>query len=205
MYCWIVLLRIILCQSKADGPALNREEKAPYVVFTEEHEKLKVHGEKWNIKHTHNCSITICYHRFCCSNHSTRWQQRKKWTPHFLSWKHCVFIIFAISNADSLFTSSTSLLVFFSILTSRYAQEDFLHTLPRSLIQGVVTLIISTVFMMFNKEFGQEKSWVFIPIMTMALLPIISFVLLQFPSLLISFPQHMGWHLWKLNKSNLLF
>ncbi|KAK6789739.1 hypothetical protein RDI58_013539 [Solanum bulbocastanum] len=74
------------------------------------------------------------------------------------------FIIFAIPNADSLVTSSTSLLVFLSVLTSRNAEEEILHTLPRSLIQGLITLILSITFMMVSFSsivylmLGQKKA-----------------------------------------------
>ncbi|KAL2494116.1 ankyrin repeat-containing protein NPR4-like [Forsythia ovata] len=46
-------------------------------------------------------------------------------TPIFLNDKS--FIIFSISDALALFSSVTSILMFLSILTSRYAEEDFLQ------------------------------------------------------------------------------
>nr|GMC73580.1 ankyrin repeat-containing protein NPR4-like isoform X3 [Ipomoea batatas] len=68
------------------------------------------------------------------------------------------FIIFYISNGASLFTSVTSLLLFLSILTSRYTEEDFLYILPTKLIIGLFTLIMfvmatfsSTVYLVFGK------------------------------------------------------
>lgn len=62
--------------------------------------------------------------------------------------KSGAFVIFAVSDAVSLFTSSTSLLMFLSILTSRYAEEDFLHALPKRLRVRFFTLFLSILFMM---------------------------------------------------------
>nr|XP_019069533.1 ankyrin repeat-containing protein NPR4-like isoform X1 [Solanum lycopersicum] len=169
---------------------LNLEKKAPYVVFTEEHEKLKVDGEKWMKDTSSSCTIgasLIATIAFAAAITVPGGNDQNSGFPTFSG--SIAFIIFSISNAASLFTSSTSLLVFLSVLTSRYAEEDFLHTLPRSLIMGLLTLFLSitstiisfsaTVYLMF----GQKKAWVLIPVATMACLPITSFVLLQFPLL----------------------
>ncbi|KAH0669691.1 hypothetical protein KY285_023855 [Solanum tuberosum] len=169
---------------------LNREEKAPYMVFTEEHEKLKADGEKWMKDTSSSCTIAaalIATIAFAAAITVPGGNKQQSGLPIFSG--NIAFIIFAISNAASLFTSSTALLVFLSVLTFRYAEEDFLHTLPRSLIQGLVALIFSIAFMMISFSstvylmFGQQKAWVLIPIATMACLPITSFVLLQFPLL----------------------
>ncbi|KAL0426794.1 UNVERIFIED_CONTAM: hypothetical protein Slati_2854200 [Sesamum latifolium] len=99
------------------------------------------------------------------------------------------FIVFAISDAVSLFTSATSLLMFLAILTSRYAEEDFLYVLPKRLIIGLGTLFLSITFMMaaFSATLylvlGRKESWVLIPVGVLACLPVTSFVLLQFPLL----------------------
>ncbi|KAJ0778888.1 putative PGG domain-containing protein [Helianthus annuus] len=54
------------------------------------------------------------------------------------------FIVFAIS----LFTSTTSLLSFLSILTARYCDEDFLYKLPKRLIDGLVMLFLYVTSLM---------------------------------------------------------
>ncbi|KAI3827106.1 hypothetical protein L1987_01170 [Smallanthus sonchifolius] len=99
------------------------------------------------------------------------------------------FIIFSVSDAISLFTSTTSLLMFLSILTSRYAEEDFLYKLPLTLILGLVMLLMSVATMMiaFNATlyilFGQEKSWILIPTAAITCLPVASFMRMQLPLL----------------------
>ncbi|KAJ0081563.1 hypothetical protein Patl1_12370 [Pistacia atlantica] len=45
-------------------------------------------------------------------------------TPHFV--RRASFIIFAISDAIALILSSYSILRFLSVISSRYAEEDFI-------------------------------------------------------------------------------
>ncbi|KAF7142292.1 hypothetical protein RHSIM_Rhsim05G0147500 [Rhododendron simsii] len=91
---------------------------------------------------------------------------------------------------QSLFTSTTSLLMFFSILTSRYAESDFLYVLPKRLIIGLFTLFLSMTSMIVASSatlylaFGHDKFWILILVAILASLPVTSFASLQF-SLLI--------------------
>ncbi|GLT68603.1 hypothetical protein SLA2020_408150 [Shorea laevis] len=99
------------------------------------------------------------------------------------------FMIFIISDAISFFAASTSVLMFLGILTSRFAQEDFLVSLPRKLIIGLSTLFISIAAMMisFSAAFLimlQDRWSAIIPIILMASIPVTLFVWLQFPLLL---------------------
>ncbi|KAI4332604.1 hypothetical protein L6164_017499 [Bauhinia variegata] len=66
--------------------------------------------------------------------------------PHYL--KIPAFLIFAISDATALISASTSTLVFLSILISRYAENDFLSSLPFKLMIGLLSLFISITSMM---------------------------------------------------------
>ena len=61
-----------------------------------------------------------------------------------------IFLTFSVSSAISLFGSSTSLIMFLSILTSRYSFKDFLVSLPVRLMIGVTSLYISIVAMMVS-------------------------------------------------------
>ncbi|CAI9300129.1 unnamed protein product [Lactuca saligna] len=97
------------------------------------------------------------------------------------------FLVFIIADAISLFSSSTSLLVFLSIITSNYAQRDFLYSLPRKLVIGLVTLFISVAAMMltfvasFFVLYRNGLKWVPIIIGILAAIPVIVFATLQFP------------------------
>uniref|UniRef100_A0A7N2KXL6 PGG domain-containing protein n=1 Tax=Quercus lobata TaxID=97700 RepID=A0A7N2KXL6_QUELO len=74
------------------------------------------------------------------------------------------------------------------ILTSRYAEEDFLESLPRKMIIGLSTLFFSIAAMMTAFSAAlilmlHEQSWIFKPIICLATIPITLFVSMQFPLL----------------------
>ena len=95
--------------------------------------------------------------------------------PIFLNKK--LFMVFIVSDALSLFSSSTSVLMFLGILTSRYAEEDFLESLPKKMIIGLFTLFFSIATMMtaFSAALFlmlHEQSWIFKPVICLASIPI---------------------------------
>ncbi|XP_035543059.1 ankyrin repeat-containing protein ITN1-like [Juglans regia] len=95
------------------------------------------------------------------------------------------FKIFIITYSFSLFSSSTSVLMFLGILTSRDAEEDFLISLPKKMIIGLSTLFfsIATMMMAFSAALLlilRGESWIVAPIIGLAGIPIILFVLMQF-------------------------
>ena len=111
---------------------------------------------------------------------------QNKGFPIFLNEK--LFMVFIVSDALSLFSSSTSVLMFLGILTSRYAEEDFLKSLPTKMIIGLSTLFFSIVAMMTAFSAAlilmlREQSWIFIPVICLASVPVTLFVLMQFPLL----------------------
>ncbi|MFS7960592.1 putative PGG domain, ankyrin repeat-containing domain superfamily [Helianthus anomalus] len=98
------------------------------------------------------------------------------------------FLVFIIVDAISLLSSSNSLLVFLSILTSRHNQLDFMYSLPRKLMIGLLTLFISVAPMTltFSACFSvlyMELKWVPILVAAFATIPVIVFAVLQFPLL----------------------
>ena len=106
--------------------------------------------------------------------------------PIFLNKK--LFMAFIVSNALSLFSYSTLVLMFLEILTSRYAEEDFLQSLPRKMIIGLSNLFFSITATMiaFSSAFVlmlHEQSWIFKPVICLASIPITLCVLMQFPLL----------------------
>ena len=107
--------------------------------------------------------------------------------PIFLNKK--LFMVFIVSDALSLFSSSTSVLMFLEILTSRYVEEDFLQSLPRKMIIGLSNLFFSIAAIMTAFSYAlflmlHEQSWIFKPVICLASIPIILFVLMQFPFLI---------------------
>ncbi|KAJ0524781.1 putative PGG domain-containing protein [Helianthus annuus] len=166
----------------------NIFKETPDMVFTREHKDLVKEGEQWMKTTAESCSITaalITTIVFAAAITVPGGNNQEKGTPLFK--KDTAFIIFAISDAISLFSSSTALLVFLSILTARFAEKDFLASLPRRLFIGLFSLLLSTTSMMvaFSATlflvFCDRKLWMLAPICGLALIPIALFVGLQFP------------------------
>lgn len=167
----------------------NEANETPAMVFTMQHKDLVIGGEKWMKDTSYSCTIVaalIATVVFAAAI-TVPGGDNANGLPNFC--KDNVFLVFAVSDAISLFTSTTSLLMFLSILTSRYAESDFLRVLPKRLIIGLVTLFLSITTMMtaFSASlyllFGLKKAWILIPLAALACFPITSFVSLQFPLL----------------------
>uniref|UniRef100_A0A7N2LK14 PGG domain-containing protein n=1 Tax=Quercus lobata TaxID=97700 RepID=A0A7N2LK14_QUELO len=112
--------------------------------------------------------------------------------PLFLNSK--VFTLFIIYDALSLLSSSTSILMFLGILTSRYAEEDFLESLPKKMIIGLSTLIFSIATMMITFcaclfIILHGKSWM---VICLAGVPVALFTLTQFRLLIDMFNSTYG-------------
>ncbi|KAL4564147.1 hypothetical protein LXL04_028199 [Taraxacum kok-saghyz] len=166
----------------------NIFKETPDMVFTREHEKLVKEGEKWMKTTAESCSITaalITTIVFAAAITVPGGSNQETGIPLFR--KNTTFIVFAISDAISLFASSTALVVFLSILTARFAEKDFLVSLPRRLLIGLCALLVSTTTMMvaFSATlfivFGDQIPWMLAPICGLAFIPISFFVTLQFP------------------------
>ncbi|KAJ9551052.1 hypothetical protein OSB04_015097 [Centaurea solstitialis] len=166
----------------------NMYGETPPEVFTREHENLVKEGETWMKTTAESCSITaalITTIVFAAAITVPGGNNQETGIPMFR--KDIAFTIFAISDALSLFTSTSSLMVFLSILTTRFAEKDFLVSLPRRLIIGLCTLLLSITAMMvaFGATlyllFSREKQWMVGPICGFSCLPILFFVTLQLP------------------------
>ncbi|CAI9293568.1 unnamed protein product [Lactuca saligna] len=97
----------------------NTFKETPNKVFRREHENLVKEAEKWM-----KAIALITTNRVCRSHYSTRRKQSRNRHPHVL--KKIAFTIFAISDAISLFASSSTLLMFSSIVTGSFDKKDFL-------------------------------------------------------------------------------
>ncbi|XP_042499355.1 ankyrin repeat-containing protein ITN1-like isoform X2 [Macadamia integrifolia] len=168
--------------------ARNVKGLKPQEVFTEEHKELVREGEKWMKDTANSCMVVttlIAAFTFSAAFTAPGGSNQESGFPIFL--RHKVFLLFIISDALSLFSSATSLLMFLSIYTSRYAENDFLKSLPKRLIIGLSTLFFSiatmmvafcaTLFLILTKQY----IWLAIPITFLASVPVTLFVLLQFP------------------------
>ncbi|XVF87072.1 hypothetical protein PTKIN_Ptkin18bG0090800 [Pterospermum kingtungense] len=164
--------------------------RTPRMLFAEEHAKLVKEGEKWMKSTASSCMLVatlITTVMFAAIFTVPGGNDNDKGTPIFLETKS--FIIFAVSDAFALFSSVTSILMFLSILTSRYAEEDFLRLLPQRLIVGLATLFLSIAAMLvaFGATFcivlSQRLAWIAVPAALIACIPVTLFAFLQFPLL----------------------
>ncbi|XP_015576629.2 uncharacterized protein LOC8265452 isoform X1 [Ricinus communis] len=177
---------------------LNRFDQRPGDIFSESHLKLVADGEKWMKETATSCSVVgalIITIMFTAAFTVPGGNDQESGFPLFLHMK--TFIIFIISDAISLFASSTSVLTFLGVLTSRYAEEDFLKSLPTKLIIALSTLFVSIAAMMvaFCSTLiimlrGQLN--LIMPLVLLASIPVTLFVLQQFPLLVDIFASTYG-------------
>lgn len=165
----------------------NRGGETPQDLFTKKHANLVNKGEDWMKNTASQCMVVatlITTIVFAAAFTLPGGYNQNKGIPFFR--KEPSLIIFVISDAVSLISSSTSILMFLSILTSRYAERDFLESLPKKLMFGLATLFLSIVTMMvaFSASFfvlyDKKVEWVPITITGLAGMPVVLFAILQF-------------------------
>ncbi|XP_048491128.1 ankyrin repeat-containing protein ITN1 isoform X2 [Beta vulgaris subsp. vulgaris] len=191
--------------------AENKDHISPHVLFTREHNNLRTKGEEWMKQTAQSCSVvaTLIATVVFAAAFTLPGGVDSKGTPVFVN--QASFIVFSLCNALSLFSSSTSILMFLSILTSRYAEQDFLKSLPLKLMTGLIGLFVSIVTMMaafsvtFFITFRQGVQWIPIPIILFAAIPVALFALQQYPLLLdIYCSTYRSWSLFQPTKPKLL-
>jgi len=128
--------------------AKNSEDKKPRELFTESHKELVKAGEKWAKDTAGSFTLVatlITTIMFAAAFTVPGGNNQDSGIPLFLH--DNTFNVFIIADAISLFTSSTSVLLFIGILTGRYAEKDFLKSLPLRLLSGLIALFFSVVSM----------------------------------------------------------
>ncbi|XP_030964081.1 uncharacterized protein LOC115985256 [Quercus lobata] len=181
---WYKEVESIVPPSKLE--CTNTNGKRPRELFTESHKVLVKEGEEWMKGTTSSCTVVatlIVTIMFVAAITILGGNKEETGLPTFLNEK--VFMVFIISDALSLLSASTSLLMFLGILTSCYAEEDFLNSLPKKMIVGLSTLILSTATMMITfcaslSIILPGKSRVVIPVVCLASVPVTLFTCMQF-------------------------
>ncbi|XP_043705964.1 ankyrin repeat-containing protein ITN1-like [Telopea speciosissima] len=182
----------------------NSKGLKPRELFTQEHKILVKEGEKWMKDAANSCMVVatlIATFTFAAAFTVPGGFHQVSGYPLFL--RHKLFYLFILSDALSLFSSSTSVLMFLSIYTSRYEEEDFLKALPKRLIIGLSSLFFSILTMMVTfcatmfLILTKKHRWIAIPITCLAGVPVTFFVLLQFPLFLDMFWSTYGPGLFK--------
>lgn len=167
----------------------NKDGEIPSYTFSKNHQKLLEEGEKW-MRDTATASsvvaaliITIVF----AAAFTVPGGMDNNGTPNFLT--DFYFKVFAVSVALALFSSTTSVQIFLGMLTSRYAEYDFLTNLPNKLIIGLMSLFLSSTSMMvaFGAAFCilllHPWKWVIVLICLLGCLPVALFAWQQFPLL----------------------
>ncbi|KAK9067451.1 hypothetical protein SSX86_014780 [Deinandra increscens subsp. villosa] len=173
----------------------NKDGLTPHELFTKEHKDLATQGEKWMKETSGHCmvvaaliAIIVFVAAFAVpGGYSQNRMDQPDGIPIFHS--QATFMVFLLADAISLFASTSSILAFLSIITSRYAERDFLRSLPEKLLLDVVTLFLSIAAMTitfsasFYVVYKDGLIWTPIIISLFALLPVILYASNQYPLL----------------------
>ncbi|KAG7946299.1 hypothetical protein I3843_14G032600 [Carya illinoinensis] len=127
----------------------NKNGLTPRQLFTKNHGNMKEKGEKW-MKGTALSSIVVATLVVTITFASVftipgGYDQTKGFP---ILYKKIGFKIFIVLDAMYLFLSSTLVLKFLEVLTTRYTEEDFLEVLLKKMIVGFSTLMLSFLTMM---------------------------------------------------------
>ncbi|KAG6624382.1 hypothetical protein CIPAW_16G023200 [Carya illinoinensis] len=128
---------------------LDKNVETPRDIFVRTHEELKKNGEKWMRNTANSCMLVatlITTVVFPAAFTVPGGNRDKVGIPIFLeaNW----FTVFIVSDAIAMLFSSSSILVFLSIHTSRYTEKNFLKSLPHRLALGHAMLFISITSML---------------------------------------------------------
>lgn len=165
------------------------DHMTPRELFTKNHRNLLQDGEKW-MKETAT-SFTVVGALIVTLMFATAFTVPGGYNgdtgfPIFINER--LFMVFIISDATSLFSATTSSLMFLGILTSRYAEDDFLKFLPTKMIVGLFTLFFSIATMMVAFCAAlllilREQPWTAIPIILLSCVPVTLFAIIKIPLL----------------------
>ncbi|XP_027368440.1 protein ACCELERATED CELL DEATH 6-like [Abrus precatorius] len=128
--------------------AVNGDGMKPRELFTKKHEELLKDAETWAKETANSFTIVgalIITIVFAAAFTLPGGNDQNTGIPLFLHKK--MFTVYMVADAISLFASSTSVMTFIGILTSRNAERDFLKSLPLKLMLGLFTLICSVLAM----------------------------------------------------------
>nr|XP_043633443.1 uncharacterized protein LOC122604634 [Erigeron canadensis] len=165
----------------------NKDGLTPHELFTTKHKDLVAQSGQWMKDTASQCMVVaalIATIVFAAAFTIPGGYDGDSGLPMFQS--KATLIVFVVADAISLFSSSASILVFLAILTSRYAERDFLESLPKKLMFGLVTLFLSiaTMTVVFAVSFFvlYHKGLLWIPILigVIAVIPVLLYVRLQY-------------------------
>ncbi|GMY16803.1 ankyrin repeat and protein kinase domain-containing protein 1 [Fagus crenata] len=169
-------------------PHNNKDGKTSREIFIETHSELVKEGSQWLISTSNSCSVVaalIAAVAFASSTTVPGGIKEESGTPTLEN--QPAFDIFAIASLIALCFSVTALVMFPSILTSRYQERDFGMDLPRKLLLGLTSLFVSIASMLISSCAGHffvlkdKLKYAAFPVYAVTCLPITFFAIAQFP------------------------
>ncbi|KAI7752209.1 hypothetical protein M8C21_015117 [Ambrosia artemisiifolia] len=165
----------------------NKAGETPLELFSRTHADLLTEAKKWMKETSAQCMVAttlITTIVFTSAFTLPGGYNQNNGIPFFR--KEPSFIIFVIADAVSLVSASTSVLLFLSILTSGYGEDEFFASLPSKLANGLITLFLSVLSMLvafaanFFVLYNKDLEWMPVTITCLASFPVILFVILQY-------------------------
>ncbi|KAK7359649.1 hypothetical protein VNO77_01611 [Canavalia gladiata] len=157
-------------------------------LFITTHGHLAKEGSKWLTKTSESCSVVaalVATVAFTTSTAIPGGPDQNTGIP--LLQGKLAFNLFAIVSLVALCSSVTALVLFLSILTSRFQEKDFAVDLPRKLLMGLTTLFTSIASVLISFCAGhffiieEELKFAVYPIYVATCLPVSFFAFVQLP------------------------
>lgn len=145
--------------------ARNKDGHTPRELFTQEHKSLLEKSETWVRNTADSCMLiaTIMLTVVFTAAYTVPGGNGNDGIPVLL--KKNWFTSFVVFEALALFGSTLSIIVFWSVMTSSFEENQFLHVLPRQMKIGLVSMMVSlvgsiTAFMaMYFLVFVSVRGW----------------------------------------------
>ncbi|PNY03709.1 ankyrin repeat-containing protein [Trifolium pratense] len=166
----------------------NNDGKTAKQVFIDTHGVLVKEGSKWLTKTSESCSVVaalVAAVAFTTSTAIPGGPNQETGIPLLL--KQPAFKLYAVTSLVALCSSVTALILFLSILTSRFEEKDFVVDLPRKLLIGLTTLFTSIASVLVSFCAGhffiveRQLRFAVYPIYAATCLPVTFFALVQLP------------------------
>ncbi|OMO80224.1 hypothetical protein CCACVL1_13118 [Corchorus capsularis] len=176
----------------------NWDGKTADDLFEENHREMVNQAEKWMKAIAQSSTVVgalIITVMFAALFTVSGGKNQDTGIPLFLHKK--AFKVFILSDAIALTASSTSVLIFLGILTSRYSAKDFLTSLPTKFMIALFFLFISIATMMIafcsaTTMILKGQLSIVVPIIVLASIPVAFFLWMQSPVLVTTFWSTYG-------------
>lgn len=126
----------------------NKDKKLAKTIFDETHQKMLESGREWLIRTSDSCSLLAALIATVAFASATTVPGGNGEDGSPALERKTGFSIFAISSLTALCLSTTSVVAFLSILSSKFEIEDFVWKLPIRLLIGLSSLFFSIVAML---------------------------------------------------------